>query len=126
MLAIGFLQLRNPPILPSLHRLYTESNSRNECIINGVDCSFFDTPRDLFKYFSIENTESLGSLLFGFFRYYALEFDYEHDVVSVRSGGLLSKVDKHWNHNFEHVRNYLAVEEPFNVTRNLGGLYCFG
>ena len=64
-----------------------------------------------------KNEESLGELLFSFFRFYGHEFDYDKLVVSVRSGKQISKFEKKW-----HLanNNTLCVEEPFNTSRNLG------
>lgn len=67
--------------------------------------------------FGRRNKQTLGELLFSFFRYYGHELDYEKYVVSVREGRLLSKVSKGW-HLLQN--NRLCVEEPFNTSRNLG------
>ncbi|KAG4303089.1 hypothetical protein PCK1_000755 [Pneumocystis canis] len=111
---INFLQMRNPPILPSLHQLPHEQNENS--IIGGIDISFFDDI-DALKSFGEKNTESLGGLLFAFFRRYAYEFDYDHYIISVRHGHYLSKSAKGWHLT---QNNRLCVEEPFNTKRNLG------
>lgn len=109
---INFLQSRQPPILPSLHqrphnKLTTE---------DGIQSSFADD-LDVLRGFGSKNEETLGQLLFTFFRFYGHEFDYENLVISVRSGKQISKVDKKWHLGNN---NRLCVEEPFNVGRNLG------
>ena len=48
---------------------------------------------------------------------FAFEFDYSHEVISVRTGGSLQKEAKGW-HLMQN--NSLCVEEPFNTNRNLG------
>ncbi|CCJ30889.1 unnamed protein product, partial [Pneumocystis jirovecii] len=111
---INFLQMRKPPILPSLHQLPHEQNENS--IIGGIDVSFFDDI-DALKSFGEKNTESLGGLLFAFFRKFAYEFDYDHCVISVRHGHYLSKLAKGWHLT---QNNRLCVEEPFNTKRNLG------
>lgn len=111
---INFLQMRKPPILPSLHLLPHEQNEST--LIEGIDVSFFDDI-DALKGFGEKNTESLGGLLFAFFRRYAYEFDYDHCVISVRHGHYLSKSAKGWHLT---QNNRLCVEEPFNTKRNLG------
>ncbi|KAG5513311.1 hypothetical protein PMAC_001374 [Pneumocystis sp. 'macacae'] len=111
---INFLQMRKPPILPSLHQLPHEQNE--DSIIGGIDVSFFDDI-DALKSFGEKNTESLGGLLFAFFRRFAYEFDYDHCVISVRHGHYLSKLAKGWHLT---QNNRLCVEEPFNTKRNLG------
>ena len=108
---INFLQLRKPPILPSLHQ-WQEKKPKAE----QSDCNFADNLDEL-RGFGADNKQSLGDLLFQFFRFYAHEFDYDKDVVSVRSGKLIDKKAKGW-----HITNNngLCVEEPFNTGRNLG------
>ncbi|KAK9467606.1 hypothetical protein V1512DRAFT_252747 [Lipomyces arxii] len=113
-LIINFLQLRLPPILPSLHKL--GAGTRPAQIVDGVDISFCDDLEQCEDY-GKSNTESLGALLFGFFKWYAYEFDYEHHVVSVRNGRLLSKVEKGWD---TRQNTRFCIEEPLTSSRNLG------
>lgn len=69
------------------------------------------------KGFGNKNKSTVPDLLFQFFRFYAHEFDYDKHVLSVRQGRLVTKVEKKWNYQ---INNQLCVEEPFNVSRNLG------
>jgi hypothetical protein len=109
---INFLQSRPSPVLPALHqRPHLKLPTKD-----GVESTFADDV-DALKNFGKKNKETLGELLFQFFRFYGHEFDYDKLVISVRSGKQISKVDKKW-----HVtnNNRLCVEEPFNIGRNLG------
>lgn len=110
-LTLNFLQTREKPILPSLQ----SQLGLQPKVLDGVNVSF---DRDLSKFssFGAQNSSSLGELLYQFFRYYAHEFDFEENVVSVRLGSLLLKSTKGWNRLQD---NRLCVEEPFNTTRNL-------
>ncbi|KIX10505.1 uncharacterized protein Z518_01588 [Rhinocladiella mackenziei CBS 650.93] len=110
-LALNFLQTRDPPILPTLQ----QQPKLQPKFLAGVNVSF-DRNIDSYKDFGSRNTSSLGQLLFHFFRYYGHELDFEQNVVSVRLGRVLSKVEKSW-HLLQD--NRLCVEEPFNVSRNL-------
>ncbi|KAI8336553.1 hypothetical protein BC941DRAFT_427426 [Chlamydoabsidia padenii] len=118
---INFLQMRQPPILPVLHQLNNgnNNNNNNNNSGDGDDTEeMFYTDTGKLEGFGQANRESLGGLLFAFFRRYAIEFDYDDQVVSVRHGRYLNKREKGW-----HVgrnKTSLCVEEPFNVTRNLG------
>ncbi|KAG0256271.1 hypothetical protein BGZ95_005543 [Linnemannia exigua] len=116
-MVINFLQMRSPPILPSLHDMPHELSPDNQ-VINGNNTSFFS---DLSKLegFGSANKESLGGLLYAFFRKFAIEFDYDHHVASVRHGCYLTKESKGWHLPGKHYR-LLCVEEPFDTTRNLG------
>lgn len=77
----------------------------------------FDDDLDSLRDFGNNNKQTLGQLLFQFFRYYGHEVDYQKFVISVREGQLISKEGKGW-HLLQN--NRLCVEEPFNTTRNLG------
>ncbi len=100
---LNFLQMRNPPLLPVLS-------------IDSQGPRCLDTA-EMFKGFGDANKESLGLLLFSFFRHYAHDFDYVNDVISVRHGAYLSKREKGWA---TLMNAGLCVEEPFNTSRNLG------
>lgn len=105
---INFLQQREPPILPVLHAIENE----------GKDEDYFYDNVEQLKGFGSENHESLGGLLFAFFRRFAVEFDYDDQVVSVRQGRYLSKKEKGWDTGRNKIS--LCVEEPCNASRNLG------
>ena len=77
----------------------------------------FDDDLNRLRGFGSDNKETLGELLFHFFRRYAYDLDYDKNVVSVREGKLISKEGKKW-HLMQN--NRLCVEEPFNTERNLG------
>ncbi|KAI9743400.1 MAG: hypothetical protein M1818_003247 [Claussenomyces sp. TS43310] len=109
---INFLQTRNPPVLPALHQLPHLKLAPKQ----GHETEFADNVEAL-KGFGETNKETLGELLFHFFRFYGHEIDYDKSVVSVRNGKLISKVDKGWH---QATNNSLCVEEPFNTPRNLG------
>ncbi|KAL7309504.1 hypothetical protein PS15m_010374 [Mucor circinelloides] len=116
-MVINFLQTRNPPILPNLHEIpHTLSNDNVQ--INGMNSSFCDDLSRLVG-FGRSNHESLGGLLYAFFRKFAFEFDYATQVISVRSGKLLSRYEKGWHKGIES-RRALCIEEPFDTRRNLG------
>lgn len=109
---LNFLQARNPPVLPCLHR----KPHLRLLDVNGKPSAFADDLGAL-RGFGEKNKETLGELLFHFFRRYAHEVDYERYVISVREGRLISKETKKW-HLMQN--NRLCVEEPFNTERNLG------
>ncbi len=109
---LNFLQTRSPPVLPCLHRRPHQRLMGND----GTPSSFADDLITL-RGWGHKNKETLGDLLFHFFRKYAYEIDYERNVVSVREGQLISKQAKGW-HLMQN--NRLCIEEPFNTERNLG------
>ncbi len=42
------------------------------------------------------NTETIAELLAAFFAYWGTQHDYNNAVLSIRSGGLISKRSKDW------------------------------
>jgi len=106
LLLINFLQTRQPPVLPKIPLIDGKGLARNN----------FADDLEQFRGFGDANKESIAQLLFQFFRHYGHEFDYDHSVVSVRTGKLLTKTEKHWQ---LATNNMLCVEEPFNTERNL-------
>ncbi|KAG1397734.1 hypothetical protein G6F60_008819 [Rhizopus arrhizus] len=101
---INFLQQREPPILPILHE--------------KADEYYFCDNIKKWQGFGLKNKESLGGLLYAFFRRFSIEFDYENQVVSVRQGRYLTKKEKGWDTGRNKMS--LCVEEPFDTSRNLG------
>ncbi|EEB08123.1 Poly(A) RNA polymerase cid11 [Schizosaccharomyces japonicus yFS275] len=92
---LNYLQLTDPPILPSMVALQQNDYCKPKVQLNE---------------------KSIGSLFIGFFEYYGYRFEYESYVISVKQGYLLSKKTKVWDSD---QNNILCVEEPFNNMRNL-------
>ncbi|KAI9336477.1 hypothetical protein DFJ73DRAFT_629159, partial [Zopfochytrium polystomum] len=125
IMVLNFLQTRDPPIIPSLHQLYFDHfSSKSEAprpkpiVIDGVDCSFEENIEPL-KSFGSKNHETLGGLVYSFFRLFAYEFDYDSSVLSVRHGRVLTKAEKQWDLDVDKMCRHLCVEEPFTPDRNL-------
>ncbi|KAI9678459.1 MAG: hypothetical protein M1829_002057 [Trizodia sp. TS-e1964] len=130
---INFLQTRTPPILPVLHKSTNGQGNHSPkstappkaptpvsvttAQSTNAARSSFNDDLDSLVGFGKHNKETLGELIFNFFRYYGHELDYENSVISVRRGKLISKEEKGWPF-WQAYR--LKVEEPFNVERNLG------
>jgi hypothetical protein len=111
-MVIAFLQLRDPPVLPALHQRHNLKLVKQD----GTRSEFADDIPKL-RGFGARNKESLATLLFHFFRFYAHEFDYDKHALSIRTGRLLTKQEKKWHIG---TNNTLCIEEPFNTIRNLG------
>jgi DNA polymerase sigma len=114
---VNFLQTREPPILPKLHEI-PHDLSRDNIVMNGLNTSFYSDV-DSLQDFGKDNHETVGGLFYAFFRKYGFEFDYKNQVISVRSGRLIDKMEKGWHKGIESQR-LLCIEEPFDVRRNLG------
>ena len=118
-LIINFLQTRNPPILPALHNLPFREIDR---ITGQPSHSGFADDVDKLRGFGDANKETVGHLLFHFFRLYGHEVDYEKEAISVRQGKRILREEKGWHPGGgqKEGTNRLCVEEPFNIERNLG------
>eukprot|EP01137_Pigoraptor_chileana_P034910 Opistho-2@28163 len=127
LLVIYYLQTRPVPVLPCLQSLTPPGQSSiPEVDVDGHDCYFFDSIPALRQYGFGDavngNTETLGDLLAGFFKYFAHDFDYHDSVVCVKTGRLASKADKEWSlkNNSRTDRYWICIEDPFELTHNLG------
>ncbi|KAI5241596.1 PAP/OAS1 substrate-binding domain-containing protein [Aureobasidium subglaciale] len=123
-----------PPVLPNLQH-EAEANGMPPTSVDGYEVRFFDQEDMIEQRASqgaiTQNEDSLGSLLVGFFRYYAVNaggFFWTRDVLSLRTqGGVLSKDEKGWTgaktevgENKEVRHRYLfAIEDPFETTHNV-------
>lgn len=78
--------------------------------------TYFYQPYDMtyLKQFAAKNKLSTGQLLSQFFYYYGYQFDTRHYVVSIRTGGDMSREDKvqscAWSRH-----NRISIEDPFEV-----------
>ncbi|XP_075581973.1 poly(A) RNA polymerase GLD2 isoform X4 [Pelecanus crispus] len=93
------------PILPSLQKNYPESfdPTMQLHLVHQAPCTI---PPYLSK-----NGSSLGDLLIGFFKYYATEFDWSHQMISVREAKAIPRPD-----GIEWRNKFICVEEPFDGT----------
>jgi terminal uridylyltransferase len=130
------LNVASPPVIPNLQTHFGIAPR----FVDGHNVSFFDNEQQLREWEAAgmisQNFEPLGSLLRGFFLYYARAerfkhtgFDWHAHVVAIRvKGGLLTKSSKHWNkaqtivdQNGNQVRSnfLLAVECPIDASHNV-------
>ncbi|KAJ1933736.1 hypothetical protein EC988_009024, partial [Linderina pennispora] len=116
-LALNFFQTRSPPILPVLHPVQPPIPTDDDTINGQIDLTFNDNI-DQLRGFGTANQESLGYLLYAFFRTYAYEFDYRHQVVSLRRGCYMRKEQKGWDTG--RPSRIFCIEEPFSTWLNLG------
>lgn len=105
LMVLHYLQTLPEPILPSLQKNYPE------CFDPTMQLHLVhQAPRTIPPYVS-KNGSSLGDLLMGFFKYYATEFDWCHQMISVREAKAVPRPDgTEWRNKF------ICVEEPFDGT----------
>ncbi|XP_072244149.1 poly(A) RNA polymerase GLD2 [Leuresthes tenuis] len=117
LMVLHYLQTLKEPVLPSLQRDYPE------CFSPFMDIDMVPEGPKHIPPFNSRNQSSLGELLLGFLRYYATEFSWDKQVISVREAAALPK-----NNSLEWRNKFICVEEPFernNVARAVHEKYKF-
>ena len=72
-------------------------------------CDYYDDVEQL-KGFGSANKESLSELVWVFFEHWAWKHDYNNAVVSVRTGGFLTKSQKEWTRRVGNERHLVCIE----------------
>ncbi|KAL3866884.1 hypothetical protein ACJMK2_044137 [Sinanodonta woodiana] len=116
LMVIHYLQVvANPPVVPCLQtmfpRLFCSSTPLKDLKMN-INVSF-----------TSENTESLGELFFGFLKYYACDFNYQTQVISVRLGKTLPLPYVLRSSNNPGQWKCLCIEEPFDLSNTARSCY---
>ncbi|KAI8025349.1 UTP:RNA uridylyltransferase 1 [Camellia lanceoleosa] len=115
LMCIHFLQQRKPAILPCLQgmeRTYAVT-------VDNIECAYFDQV-DKLSGFGSRNRESIAQLVWAFFNYWAYCHDYANDVISIRTGSILSKRAKDWTRRIGNDRHLICIEDPFEISHDLG------
>ena len=143
------VNIASPPLAPNLQLEWNQRHvgSIGETTCDGYDVRFWRSEKDIRLAAArgriTANRETLGSLLRGFFQYFAQEgrhifgggFSWSTKVLSLRThGGLLSKQEKGWTgartetiepsapgQEVKEVKHrYLfAIEDPFEIDHNI-------
>ncbi|KAF3327110.1 terminal uridylyltransferase 7-like isoform X1 [Carex littledalei] len=115
IMCIHFLQNRRPAILPCLQAM----EATYVVTVDNIDCSYFDDVNKLHM-FGARNREPISRLLWAFFHYWAYQHDYTADVISIRTGTLISKHSKDWTRRIGNDRHLICIEDPFETSHDLG------
>eukprot|EP01119_Soliformovum_irregulare_P015230 TRINITY_DN4260_c0_g1_i1.p1 TRINITY_DN4260_c0_g1~~TRINITY_DN4260_c0_g1_i1.p1 ORF type:complete len:633 (-),score=190.44 TRINITY_DN4260_c0_g1_i1:208-2106(-) len=108
LLIIFFLQNRPVPILPNIQ--LENSKASENWKIGKMNC-FFEKPEN----WKSKNSESLGSLLYFFFHFYAT-FDFPKNVISIRLGKSYPVAEGEGHFLDPHLMN---VENPLDPGHNV-------
>lgn len=73
------------------------------------NCDYFDDIESL-KGFGDANKEGLAELVWAFFEYWAWRHDYNNSVISIRTGGFLTKSQKEWTRRVGNERHLVCIE----------------
>ncbi|KAK3813160.1 MAG: hypothetical protein J3Q66DRAFT_285943 [Benniella sp.] len=117
-------------VLPNLQSIVAGNGKVPYWDCQGFNRYFFEDIPNLSQYWKPTPEslkQSVGELLYEFFRYFANDFHYVSHVVSIRCGRLLTKEVKEWTKEPSSdtkptVRNrYLfCIEDPFELDHNIG------
>lgn len=116
LLVLFFLiHVKRPPVLPNLQRIPAAcALAPDDIFLQGHNVYFCDDIAALRREWASPNAEPAGELLIDFFRYFARDFNYQRDVISMRTAcGLLTKDACGWP------AEHLGVEDPFQVGYNV-------
>lgn len=117
LLLIFYLQSQHPEIrLPVVDSLFQNmmAEPNISALVQRLNAlPFMET---IPSTFGTSEVNSVGALLAGFFEFYAQRFNVEDDVVSVRTGAVLSKTTK-WSHP---VSWRISIEDPFELAHDVG------
>ncbi|XP_064296006.1 poly(A) RNA polymerase GLD2-like isoform X1 [Phalacrocorax carbo] len=105
LMVLHYLQTLPEPILPSLQKNYPE------CFNPTMQLHLVHQAPCIIPRYPSKNGSSLGDLLIGFFKYYATEFDWSHQMISVREAKAVPRPD-----GIEWRNKFICVEEPFDGT----------
>lgn len=119
------IHVKRPPVLPNLQRVLPGRALRaDEVELEGFNVYFYDDIDTLRREWHSACREPVGELLLDFFRYFARDFNYAKDAISLHTeAGLVSKESRGWT------GEHLCIEDPFqhgyNVSRTVtkDGLY---
>ena len=103
ILLIHFLQQEKKPIVPCIH----------DNLVSESDSDMYKTPINELQQWKTRNFMTVGELWIEFFEYYALGFNMNENVVSIRKVGGYTRLEKQWK------GKKLVVEDPFSIKRSL-------
>lgn len=145
------INVANPPVLLNLQtakEALEDRSAHNDEIIDGYTVRFWRSENEIIDlarsgHLANNTRDNVGSLLRGFFHYYAQQgyysprrgFCWPKDVISIRTnGGIIPKIEKGWTEaktiTIEPTnadgdareikqRYLLAIEDPFEIDHNI-------
>uniref|UniRef100_A0A0N5C7Q5 PAP-associated domain-containing protein n=1 Tax=Strongyloides papillosus TaxID=174720 RepID=A0A0N5C7Q5_STREA len=124
LMCIHYLQcgLENP-ILPSIQEVF-KNRYNEECNISNLNKEkYFEELK--IEFWVYESKSTLSELLLGFLKYYAEEFNFATEVISIRCGRKMTKAEIEENNSspllFEC--GYVCIEEPFTLKNTAYSIY---
>ncbi|CAG9329212.1 unnamed protein product [Blepharisma stoltei] len=110
LLVIYFLQRRQPPILPNL-----QNDNKISDFYQEFDCGF-DRDYEKYRELAQRNTETIGELLYNYFRFYE-SFGWYDTIVDISR---LERARKESKPIKSQWTKLICIRDPFLTVRNLG------
>ena len=127
LIALQFLQTSNPPVLPNIQ----QGDKRILREVEGTiyDLTMNENPADLIK---SDNSDNIGDLIIDFFDQFSNNWPWDENVISIRSGKMISRKEKNWEEDKPKLidalvdenklrlgKHSLPVEDPFDHLHDL-------
>ena len=127
LIALQFLQTTNPPVLPNIQ----QGDKRILREVEGTiyDLTMNENPADLIK---SDNNDNVGHLIIDFFDQFSNNWPWDENVISIRSGKMISRKEKNWEEDKPKLidalvdenklrlgKHSLPVEDPFDHLHDL-------
>ncbi len=115
LMALYFLaHVKKPSVLPNLQRIPPPTPlAEGDAQMDGNNIYFYDDIATLRNEWQSQNTENVGELLLDFFKFFAKEFAYSREVISLRTEtGSFPKDNILWT-------GELCIEDPFQTGYNV-------
>lgn len=120
LMVIHYLQHGvEPPVLPCLQKTYPQK-FRACAQITTIPVT------ERMPTFTSNNYDTLGKLFHGFLNYFANDFTFIEETISVRTGGTVPTVQcrsVRSRKNDARMWKYLCIEEPFDLTNTARSVY---
>lgn len=111
LMMIYYLQNVDVPVLPNLQAMGVDLEKE---FIDDCDVTFMDNLFEIWSVFGLANNQSLASLFLGFLYFYAYQFDFIKNVISIRCNYLLKRSFRKSN-DFR----YISIQDPFILDLDL-------
>jgi len=127
LIALQFLQTSDPPVLPNIQ----QGDKRILREVEGTiyDLTMNENPADLIK---SDNNDNVGHLIIDFFDQFSNNWPWDENVISIRSGKMISRKEKNWEEDKPKLidalvdenklrlgKHSLPVEDPFDHLHDL-------
>merc|ERR1711976_332591 len=120
LMLIHYLQCGcSPPVFPAVQQKYPHKFS------NTIDIRLLTLNEKLPPYNS-PNKQSVGELFVGFLHYYAEEFQFLDDAISIRLGTKMPREVAMQQSSGQHPMNQwkcICIEEPFDLSNTARSVY---